>query len=169
VIRQFEGKPYPATPQATLVFGKDGSLYGTSFSGGTGVNSPQFGPSHPGVGTVFKLSPVAGQKAWKEQVLHSFGGKSDGIGPFAGAIFDSAGNLFGTTYLSTPGAGAVYELSPPVAGKTAWSEKVVHKFLGAEGIVPLGKLLMGKAGTLFGTTDQSVSTDGRGTVFELTP
>ena len=46
-------------------------------------------------------------------MLHSFGGTNDGIGPFSGAIFDSAGNLFGTTYFSTPGAGIVYELTPP--------------------------------------------------------
>ena len=47
-------------------------------------------------GTVFKLAPNQ-DGSWTESVLHSFNG-SDGAFPYAGLIFDAAGNLYGTTY-----------------------------------------------------------------------
>ena len=47
------------------------------------------------MGTVFELTPN-GDGSWTESVLHSFNG-SDGDDPFAGLIFDAAGNLYGTT------------------------------------------------------------------------
>ena len=36
--------------------------------------------------------------SWTEQVLYSFSGSLDGAAPYAGLIFDAAGNLYGTTY-----------------------------------------------------------------------
>jgi uncharacterized repeat protein (TIGR03803 family) len=63
---------------------------------------------------VFELSPPSsGSGAWTETVLYSFiGGVGDGEDPVAGLIFDSAGNLYGTTlYGSTSGYGTVFELA----------------------------------------------------------
>ena len=48
------------------------------------------------LGTVFELTP-AGGGTWTEKVLHSFGSGADGTYPWAGLIFDAAGNLYGTT------------------------------------------------------------------------
>ena len=58
-------------------------------------------------GTVFSITT-----AGKEKVLHSFGGGTDGVGPFAGLI-DVKGTLYGTT--EQGGAyfyGAVFALTP---------------------------------------------------------
>jgi len=49
---------------------------------------------------------------WTEKVLHSFNG-TDGGRPWAGVIFDSAGNLYGTTVLGGAiNAGTVFEITP---------------------------------------------------------
>ena len=77
-------------------------------------------------GTVFELTPAAGG-GWTEKVLHSFGNGTDGADPYAGLIFDAAGNLYGTTDEGgTYNHGTVFELTP--AGGGGWTEKVLHSF-----------------------------------------
>ena len=56
-----------------------GSLYGTTAAGGTGGN---YG------GTVFKVDSKG-----KETILYNFRSGSDGIGPLAGVVRDTAGNV----------------------------------------------------------------------------
>ncbi len=47
--------------------------------------------------------------------------------PYAGLIFDTAGNLYGTTIRGgTYGKGAVFELTPQVGG--GWTEQVLCSF-----------------------------------------
>ena len=50
---------------------------------------------------------------WNETVLHALNGRTDGNSP-SGLIFDSAGNLYGTTNQggSRFQAGVVFQLSP---------------------------------------------------------
>jgi uncharacterized repeat protein (TIGR03803 family) len=93
-------------PQAGLIFDAAGNLYGTTIGGGTYVG-----------GTVFELTPTAGG-GWTETVLHSFNQNgTDGYSPHAGLIFDSAGNLYGTTrWGGTYGDGTVFELTPNGSG-----------------------------------------------------
>src|SRR5271157_693209 len=51
---------------------------------------------------------------WKETVLQNFNG-TNGSGPQSGLIFDTAGNLYGTTTSGgTYNYGTVFELSPTV-------------------------------------------------------
>ena len=63
-----------------------------------------------------------------EKVLHSFNvSGNDGFYPYAGLIFDAAGNLYGTTMEGgIYGQGMVFELTPTAGG--GWTEKVLHSF-----------------------------------------
>jgi uncharacterized repeat protein (TIGR03803 family) len=85
-------------PYADLIF-NGGNLYGTTAAGG-----PSDG------GTAFELVSTAG--SWTETVLYSFS-DGDGGGPEGGVIFDTTGNLYGTTtYGGTNDAGTVFEVTP---------------------------------------------------------
>jgi uncharacterized repeat protein (TIGR03803 family) len=100
-----------------------------------------------------------------ETVLLSFNG-GDGDVPYAAPIFDSKGNLYGTTeYGGSSGDGAVFELTPS-NGK--WTEKTLYSFNGTDGALPAPSLIMDAAGNLYGTTLEGGS-DGNGTVYELSP
>ena len=103
-----------------------------------------------------------------EQALYAFqGGPNDGANPFGRPIFDSAGNLYGTTIAggNTYWAGSVYELAP---NNGAWTETMIYSFSGqADGASPEAGLIMDQAGNLYGTT--CGGGHGFGTVFELLP
>lgn len=152
-------------PDGGVIQDASGKLYGTTFEGGA-----------YGAGTVFELMPpAAGEIAWKHNVLYSFCrlGCIDGDGPDAGLIRDAAGRLYGTTrHGGVPDLGTVFELVPPAAGKTAWTEIVLHTFcakaLCADGEVPnTTGMIRDPAGRLYGTTQGGAN--GAGTVFELAP
>jgi uncharacterized repeat protein (TIGR03803 family) len=71
-----------------LIFDASGNLFGNANEGGAFFN-----------GAVFELSP-SGNGTWIEKVLYSFCALSncaDGATPVGNLIFDSAGNLYGTT------------------------------------------------------------------------
>jgi uncharacterized repeat protein (TIGR03803 family) len=151
-------------PWAGLILGADGSLYGTTISGGkTSLAAAS------GYGVVFQLTPIA--EAWSESVLHAFDG-ADGRNPYAGVILDSLGNLYGTTALggnyscnSVYGCGVVFELTPTSSG--GWNENVLLVFSGGnEGLSPYANLVMDPHGHLYGTTEYA-GERGLGTVFEL--
>jgi uncharacterized repeat protein (TIGR03803 family) len=146
-----------AHPYAGLIFDADGNLYGTTKKGGR----------HKG-GTVFKLTPQAGGGDWKEKVLYTFTGYSGGAIPYAGLIFDRAGNLYGTTQRGgTYDNGTAFELSPLAGG--GWTENVLYSFgNGVDGFQPGAGLIFDAVGNLYGTTYLG-GTYNNGTVFELTP
>ncbi len=149
-----------AEPNAGVILDGSGNLYGTTAGGGVytgGGNS---------CGTVFELSPASGG-AWEENILYSFAGGSDACGPYAAVVFDTAGNLYGTTAAGgTEDSGAVFELTPQANG--GWSEKVIHTF-GApgDGYEPSASLILDSQGHLYGTTSGG-GQDSAGTVFKLT-
>ena len=112
VLHSFGSGTDGQDPQAGLVLDSHGNLYGTTYAGG--IHNTCFGG---GCGTVFELSPREGG-GWTETVLHSFGNGTDGTFPDAGLIFDSAGNLYGTTgeggihNSCMGGCGTVFEIAP---------------------------------------------------------
>jgi len=119
VIYTFQGSSDGANPLSDLTLDAKGNPYGTTSGGGNGY------------GTVFELERTA--NGWKEELLYSFTGGSDGRYPEASVIFDAAGNLYGTTYGNSRecGQGNVFELTPGAKG--VWSEKVLYNFVCPEG------------------------------------
>jgi uncharacterized repeat protein (TIGR03803 family) len=144
-------------PTAPVVADGAGNLYGTTLGGG--VNK---------YGCVFELSS-SDSGGWNETVLYNFSGGLDGGSPWAGLIFDKAGNLYGTTEGGGPyGVGVAFELSPSSNG--GWTETVLHSFgNGTDGAGPQSNLIFDKGGNLYGTTLGSVGTRRGGSVFKLSP
>jgi uncharacterized repeat protein (TIGR03803 family) len=169
-----------STPSGGLIFDKAGTLYGTT----------EYGPSSnecsPGCGVVFKLAPNS-NGTWMESVLYSFcsvAGCADGLSPLGSLIFDTAGNLYGTTQSGGlfsadcpndgSGCGVVFKLRPNSNG--SWTESVLYSFCSvaacADGFFPDAGLIFDAAGSLYGTTfwgGACCPTGGSGgVVFKLT-
>jgi uncharacterized repeat protein (TIGR03803 family) len=171
ILHSFSG-PDGAAPVA-LVIGSDAEgaavLYGVTAEGGAGTCLGG------GCGTVFSLSSPKDPQtnaAWIETVLYSFTGGSDGSTP-TGLSFarrtDGQPVLYGTNNdLATAGVGTVFSLTPPSTSGGAWKETVLHTFTGPDGGDPVGGVVVGPKGNVYGTTSSGGATD-IGTVFELTP
>lgn len=141
------------TPLGNLVIDSAGNLYGTTSAGGT-----------YGMGMVFELSPNG-----TETVLYNFGSGTDGQNPNAGMVFDSSGNLYGTTVNGgTFGGGTVFEISPNGSG--GWAETGLFSFGGTptDGLNPHSGLIFDGSGNLYGTTANG-GLYGGGTAFEMSP
>jgi uncharacterized repeat protein (TIGR03803 family) len=161
VIYSFQGGSDGANPEAALVLGSNGDLYGTTELGGASSK-----------GTVFQLSPPASPgSSWTEQVIYSFKGGSDGADPKASLVLGSNGDLYGTTYglNGTSDYGTIFQLSPPTSSGGSWAEQVLHNFGSTgDGANPRAPLILGSNRELYGTTAYG-GTPGNGTVFQLTP
>src|SRR5205085_1517685 len=123
------------TLEGGVVLDNSGDLLGAEFAGGGFY------------GTIYELSP-AGGGTWNEANLYNFiGGGVDGQGPWQNPIFDSGGNLFGTTQAGGEAAycdncGVIYELAPQ-GGQ--WKESIAYSFGSQPGIAdgsdPIGGLI----------------------------
>ena len=98
VLHTFTGGSDGAIGGIQLVSDSAGNLYGTTFDGGNKSTRCEPYSGVPGCGVVFKLTRDA-HGDWNETVLHTFTGGKDGALPASGVILDSAGNLYGTTFL----------------------------------------------------------------------
>jgi hypothetical protein len=178
----FSGGADGSFPNYGLTMDASGALYGFTYGGGTCATKT--------CGTAYKLTPpAAGQTGWTQTTLHNFNAGVDGTAPYGTPLVDSAGNVYGTTTAggytgsaicgTAGGCGTVFELSPPAAGKTAWSKKTLWAFTGAGGLYPEGNLTADTAGNLYGTTNLGGATTvcvglagtppGCGSVFKLAP
>src|SRR6202035_4781924 len=150
VLHSFTGKD-GRYAEATLILDASGNLYGATPVGGA-----------YGYGTVFELMRKAG-RGWAATVLHNFKG---GPGSYGSLVFDTSGNLYGTT--GGGGAynyGTVFKLTP--SANCHWTETVLHSFNGNDGLRPWAGPIF-KKGALYGTT-LSGGVYGGGTVFEVAP
>ena len=170
----FTGADDGGRPAGGLIVDQDGNLYGTTRAGGSQ------GCNH-GCGTVFELVPSA-SGTWTEKVLYRFAGGVDGAAPAASLVFDSLGNLYGTTEFGgakkqgclQSGCGTVFKLAPSLSG--SWTETQLHLFTNShgDGFGPLGGVIFDDTGNLYGTAFNgapggSCSFTGCGVVFELSP
>jgi uncharacterized repeat protein (TIGR03803 family) len=151
VLRSFSGLSGDGgNPDTALVQGTDGTLYGTTFFGGTNDS-----------GTVFKLN----KDGTGYRVLNRFtGGPGDGENPDAALTQGSDGLLYGTTYSGgSNGVGTIFGLATNGA-----SYSLLHVFArtGSDGQNPLAALLEARDGSLYGTT-YSGGSNGVGTIFRL--
>ena len=157
-------------PYARVIFGKDGTLYGTAGYGGNLQNCAG------GCGAVFNLRPqpnppITPLTPWVETPIHLFNG-NDGANPYgADIIFDPAGNIYGTAYNGgtggcTGGCGVVYKLTP---SNGSWTESVLYNFArGSDAQHPWGGVTFDQSGNLYGTTVFG-GANGAGAVYKLTP
>jgi uncharacterized repeat protein (TIGR03803 family) len=156
----FTGGADGGNPLARVVFGPDGSLYGTTYAQGCA-----------NAGTVFNLKPPASAcKAalcpWTETVLYCF--QQSGAEPTYGdLIFDQAGNIYGTTQGGGDfSLGTVFMLTP---SNGTWTESLLHSFGGGvDGRLPYNGVIFDGAGNLYGTTYEG-GMQGQGVVFQLVP
>jgi uncharacterized repeat protein (TIGR03803 family) len=86
VLYHFQDGTDGAGPVSTLIFGRNGSLYGTTTEGGASCDC----------GTIFELKPT-GERTWEEHVVHRFTGEPDGAFPYGGLIADENGKMYGIT------------------------------------------------------------------------
>src|SRR5580704_1929396 len=151
-------------PVGALILDSAGNIYGATNATGSSF------------GAVYQLSPSASGQ-WNVTVLHAFSGGRDGANPDAGLIFDTAGNLYGTTVqgggtgCGGKGCGTIFEISP---AEGQWREKVLRRFDGTDGASPAASMIFDIAGNLYGTTAYGGNAgcnppSGCGTVFELSP
>jgi uncharacterized repeat protein (TIGR03803 family) len=166
-IYEFAGPPQDSSePLAKLTIGPDGSLYGSTSTGGNSPCSAGYG-----CGTVFKLTPPASPRGtWTETVLHDFQGQpDDGFYPWGDLTLDRSGNIYGATVWGGSGGGGegfgtVYNLMP---SNGRWYERLLYSFPPYDGSPWLSGVVFDQQGNLYGTA----SGDGYvpGYVFELIP
>jgi len=149
-LYSFTGATDGANPQAGLIQGTDGRLYGTANSGGTN-----------GDGTVFAVNPDGTGFA----TLYNFTGATDGANPQASLIQGIDGRLYGTAaFGGANGGGAAFAVNIDGIGFTT----LCNFTDGSDGANPQARLIQGTDGRLYGTTS-GAGTNGAGTVFAVNP
>jgi uncharacterized repeat protein (TIGR03803 family) len=148
--------PDGLSPNAGLIQGEDGNLYGTTYAGG----------AHS-AGTIFKIT-TSGSFA----TLYSFcalPGCADGAGPYFGPLVQGTdGNLYGTTNGGGInvgwGAGTVFSITPQGSLTTLYT--FCQGNVCTDGSGPFAGLVQATDGSFYGTTGFGGSY-GYGTVFRI--
>lgn len=155
-ILNFDGANGANPSFMSPVQGADGRLYATTELGGIANQ-----------GAVFEISPNG-----TSRILYSFcqlTDCSDGSQPYSGLVLATDGNFYGTTAMGgnilcgTPnGCGTVFKVTRTGQLTT------LHAFAGApgEGAFPIGNLIQGIDGNLYGTTFHGGAND-QGTIFRI--
>ena len=158
VLYSFTGGADGGEPYKGVSIDRQGNLYGTAVTGGSGG-------CEGGCGVVYKLTNSGG--TWTQTVIHAFTGGNDGSGPGARVTVDSGGNVYGMTPTGgTYGLGTIYKIHPQ---GSSWNFQVIHTFTGgADGSSgSAGRMLLNQR-HLYGAATTG-GAYGSGVVFELTP
>jgi uncharacterized repeat protein (TIGR03803 family) len=152
VLHNFTGYPNDGNlPIGTLVQANNGTLYGTTYQGGSA-----------NTGTVFKISPSGTGYA----VLYHFNRTAhpnDGTLPYAGLTLGTDGNLYGNTNSGgTKNAGLLFQITPAGAYTTLYNFCSVTC---ADGFGPQVALIQHTNGKFYG--DTAGNSLGGGALFSL--
>jgi len=154
-------------PISPVIAAPDGTLYGTTYSGGD--LSCTFGAG--GCGTVFQETLSGGK--WTYSTIHEFEGTNgvgDGCCQGSTLARDKAGRLYGVT---TGGSlGKIFRMTPGAAGKP-WHFEILYTFQNmSDGEFPLTPLAIDGSGAVYGITPSgnlSSCPNGCGAVFQIVP
>jgi hypothetical protein len=155
VLHDFTGAPDGYSPNASLVLGPNGQIYGTTYGGGSRPPAQK-----GGAGTAFELTPPASAGGeWTETILFSFPRRPAPSTPLTGVVIGKDGTLYGSTPYggisgceTNFGCGAVFALTPPVSPGDAWTQTILHRFTGGSDGAEPWTVAIGKDGALYGTT-----------------
>lgn len=151
-------------PFGRPVIGPGGALYVTTFYGGNGFCG-EFA-----CGTVTSLRPPQNvcrsvSCPWTATTSYSFSGP-DGNGPeLVDPVFDSAGNMYGSTYEGGANySGNVFQLT---RSNGQWAGTSIHDFSGPDGYLPYSSVTLDAQGNVYGTTWMG-GPDNNGVLYRLT-
>jgi uncharacterized repeat protein (TIGR03803 family) len=154
-------------PYAGVIRGIDGSFYGTTPSGGylgKGI----------GNGTIFQMSPSGSLTTLYDFCAVTGFYCANGTYPRAGLVQATDGSFYGTTEYGgnydscSDGCGTIFRITP--SGELT----TLHNFHETDGTSPIGVLVQGDDGKLYGTTagggadSNCAGGGGCGTVFSMT-
>jgi uncharacterized repeat protein (TIGR03803 family) len=195
LVQASNGNLYGTTPRADAV-GSSGTVFGVTDKGktatfttlhtfdGTDGAGPGFliqandgnlyGVTGSGYGTVFEIT-TGGTLT----TLHTFN-NADGAGPSEGLVQATDGNFYGVTQQGGAniscafGCGTVFKMTPPPDAVLTTLYSFCSQPNCTDGSLPVGALIEGTDGNLYGTTAESGNIAGCGgfgcgTIFQITP
>jgi uncharacterized repeat protein (TIGR03803 family) len=150
--------------------GSDGAFPLTGFAmNAAGVLFAGVDASGGGQGTLYSLTPTNKRgTTFTLASLFTFGG-TNGDGPEGAPVIGADGALYGVTVFGgSTNFGTIWQLSPPAAGQTAWTQTVLGNFTGTNGKFPQAGLIQGPGGVFYGTTTEG-GAHNAGIVFQIAP
>jgi uncharacterized repeat protein (TIGR03803 family) len=162
-VYYFTGEDDGTSPNAPLVEGKDGNLYGTAYSGG-----------FANFGTIFNLTLPKPMMPSVETPLHYFDRSgTDPYNPGAGLLAASDGNFYGsTTEGGADNLGSLFEWQPGGGGSFLELFDLSGTTGTTAGANPNSNMIEDTNGVFYGVTPAGGSNgsgNGDGVLFSLTP
>jgi hypothetical protein len=163
VLHDFGGPSDGIYPEAAPTLGAGGAIFGTTSVGGS--------EDCRSCGTAYELTLQAGK--YGERVIHYFGKELGSDLRYSSLVAGKDGALYGVAPIGGPShcaCGTVFKLEP--AG-THYRGVLLHAFGGIDGSEPLGPLLVGNGGKIYGATyvgggsTCNISGNGCGVVFSI--